>query len=179
MKGINKHILDFEILELNNIYNIYFLDSSYYYEIPETPIVKIVVPGYNYVLSVNIIPNKINIFNSSKLGITNVLNNDDFTILPDGLYSITYQICPYDQLYKTKHYIRTDNISCKLDLIYSKLDLDTNCLEETKKELLNIQLLIDSSKANARINNTKKAQKDFELFCKKINRLYNVLCLSK
>lgn len=179
MKGLKKHILDFEILETNNPYNLIFLDSSSYYTDPTTPILQLVEPGTNDEIIVNISSGKANVFNSHTLGKTNALNGDSITKIKDGVWQATYRICPYNDLYKVKYFVRFEQINECLYKIYK--DFDTECCtqnnESLKKQLNDIYLLMESAKANAYNNLKQKAEKDYALAVKKIKKLSDGLWL--
>lgn len=172
MKGLRKHELDFEILETNNPKKLVFLDTSVYYTNPVTPILHLVKPGGEEVL-LNISHGEINTFNSHSLGLTNLLNGDDTAAIPDGVWQAVYRICPYNELYVSKFFVRFETINECLYNVYK--NFDTECCsasnELLKKQLNDIYLLIESSKANAYKNLKDKAEKDYSLAVKKINKL--------
>lgn len=175
MKGLQKHHLDFEILETNNTKTIVFLDSSVYFTNPTTPVLQLQPPGSTSLITVNVDFGKINTFNSHTLGLTDVLRGDDTTHLADGVWKAIYRICPYNELYTTKHFVRFEYNNECLFKIYE--NLDTECCEDkynsVKKQLMDIYILMESAKANAYLNNTDKAIKDFNLVSKKVSKLLN------
>lgn len=175
MKGLRKHHLDFEILETNNPKTIVFMDSSNYFTNPTTPVLQLQRPGHNDLITVNVDFGKVNTFNSHTLGITDILRGDDTVVLEDGVWKAIYRICPYNELYVTKHFVRFEYLNECLFKIYE--NLDTECCEDkynsVKKQLMDIYILMESAKGNAYLNKVDKATKDFTLASKKINKLLN------
>ncbi len=132
------------------------LDESFYLTDPESPTLDIVVPGYETVRFQFEI-GKVNIFNSYSLGITNTLTEADLIDLPDGLYELTYSICPNETLYTNVSYLRTCAIEGRIASYWAaKVTL---CDTESKifKELEKIEILLKGGKANAKLCNTDKA----------------------
>lgn len=174
-KGLRKHQLDFEIIETNNTKTIVFLDSSNYFTNPTTPVLQLTPPGDYGQVIVNIDFGKLNTFNSHTLGFTDYLRGDDTTELPDGVWEAVYRICPYNELYVVKHFVRTEQLNECLFKIYK--DFDSECcgenVERIKKQLSDIYLLLESAKVNAQLNYKSKAEKDFALASKKVNKLIN------
>ena len=171
-KGIKKHELDFEILETNNTKRLVFLDTSIYYTNPTTPVLHLVKPGGEQVI-LNVSHGEINTFNSHSLGLTNPLTGDDTTAIPDGVWQAVYRICPYNELYTSKFFVRFEIINECLYNVYR--NFDTECCgvenDQLKKCLNDIYLLMESAKANAYKNLKEKAEKDYSLAVKKINKI--------
>lgn len=172
-KGLHKHNIDFEIVNLGNSKIIVFLDCSEYFKQPDSPILDILVPGYHEVFSVPIEFSLPNTFNSNTIGLTSKLNCDEPTILPDGIYKYTYKVQPYDGLYKTKYFLRTEILDGLLEKVYSEVECSTQIVDNPnlKREIVDIHILLESAKANAKYSNIDKAQKDYRLALKKVEKL--------
>lgn len=173
MKGLHKHNIDFEIVNLGNPKIIVFLDCSEYFKQPDSPILDILVPGYSEAFSVPIEFSLANTFNSNSIGLTSKLNCDTPVILPDGIYKYTYKIQPYDGLYKIKYFLRTEILDSLLDKIYCEVECSTQIVDNPnlKREIVDIHILLESAKANAKYSHLDKAQKDYRLALKKVEKL--------
>ena len=177
MKGLNEHLLDFEIVPTNNSKTLVFLDSSSYHIAPTTPILQLKAPSRTQDIIVQVTPSQMNYFNSNDLGITNQLIDEALVDLEDGVWQATYRICPYNELYVSKCFVRFELLNKKLAKIYSKFDVE--CCDEKnekiKKQLIDIYILIESANANATLNYKDRAQKDYKLVCKKVTSLLNLI----
>lgn len=172
MLGLQKHDLDFEIIESRNAKKIIFLDASDYFEQPESPLLQILLPGHRKYFLVNIEAGRINTFNSHTVGFTSILSLDDLVEFPDGVYEFTYKVCPYKTVNVTKYILRTTKFDETLSKVYSKIDCsdEKDCI---KKELLDIHILIESAKANTYLGYVDKGGKDFSLAQQKVSKLLN------
>src|SRR3954463_4543906 len=94
--GLQFNTIDFEILDIDNLKNIVFVDLSKYYQAPEGPLLEILLPGSMQYLMAQIQPNKINILDSNTIGLSNIFETNCAVDLPDGVYTFKYKICPYD-----------------------------------------------------------------------------------
>lgn len=128
------------------------LDTSYYNnQLPILdPLLIITPPGFKNGYSFSYVPNQKNSFSAYDLGLVNATNNETLPNLPDGVYKITQQICPHDQLYNTYYHMRVCNL---LNLYYTQFCKIINfCNYENKEikyliEKLNkIKFFIDASK---------------------------------
>lgn len=173
MKGLHKHHLDFEIINVGNPKILVFLDCSEYYKQPDNPVLDILVPGISTPYTVNIESGLANTFNSNTIGITSRLECDKPLDLPDGIYKITYKIQPYDGLYVCKYFLRTEILDSIIEKIYADTECTTDILDNQrlKKEIVDIHILIESAKANAVYSNIDKSQKDYRLALKKAEKL--------
>jgi hypothetical protein len=173
-KGLLSHKLDFEILPTSNNKVLLFLDASEYFEQPDSPMLRVVSPGYKKYFTINIEHGKINVISSNTLGWTEILEGDERLDLPDGIWKFTYMICPYDHLQIAKYYLRTNILDSQLKKIYAFIDVDCE-LEDREScirtELIEIHILIESAKANAEFGKIDKATKDFQLAQGKVRRL--------
>lgn len=148
------------------------LDQSFYPTTPEKPTLDITVPGYSTV-RFDFTVNKVNIFNSYSLRITNSLTDVDMIDIPDGVYEFTYSICPNDQLYTNFSYLQTCLIEARIAKYWAKVV--TVCDTESKvfKELDKIEILIKGAKANAQLCNSDKAMELYRKADDLLKRLEN------
>lgn len=148
--------LNLEVVESCDCYTLSILDTSHYPVTPESPILDITVPGFQRVrFDFNL--DKINIFNSYSLRLTNSNTNNTVIELPDGLYEFTYAICPYDTLYQDKYHLRTCKLESRLAKYWAKAVSLCDTQAKIYKEIDKIEILLKGAKANAQICNTKKA----------------------
>lgn len=178
MLGIHEHVLDFEILETGNTKTLVFLDSSDYMEEPERPLLEVTMPGYTKYFLVNVVSKQVNTFNSSTLGLNQVLLQSQLVDLPDGVWQFKYKICPYKYVYKIKKHIRVTMLINKLKTLYNKIDL-SECAgtdnKELQKLLVQIHVLIEGAKAAVE-NDSKKAQTYYRLADKLVQKALDKFC---
>ena len=177
MKGFRENILDFEIVPTGNPKTLVFIDSSIYIGQPDGPRLQILAPGYNRYLLANIVANQVNTFNSNTLGLTELLNADCLVDLPDGVYRLTYEICPYQANHKVKSICRTTILEQRLMAVYAKLDV-SDCTKKEDIKILNdlaeIHMLIEGCHSVANIDE-RKATEFYALASKLVDRLIKKL----
>jgi hypothetical protein len=178
MKGLKKHILDFEIVPTGNPKTLVFIDSSDYYIEPEKPLLEITLPGYNKYFLVNVVARKVNTFNSNTIGLTDLINDNCLIDLPDGSYHLRYKICPYNLLYIDKKFFRTTMLEQKLIDLYDKID-GTDCSTKEDKvksqDLIEIHTLIEGAKSIVN-KNEKKANSFYQIASKLVDKLSDSVC---
>jgi hypothetical protein len=178
MAGLHRHELDFEILETGNPKTLVFVDSSEYMEEPERPLLEVVLPGHTKYLLVNVQARKVNTFNSSTIGINEVLSEECLVELPDGVYELKYKICPYKHVFICKKHMRVTQLNQKIALLHSKIDLaDCHIKDdvELQKELFRIYSLIEGAKAVVNYNSVK-AQSYYQLADKLVQKQLDKIC---
>ena len=148
--------LNVEVIENCDCKTLAILDTSYYPVTPEFPTLVIEMPGFSPV-QFPFQTGQVNIFNSYSLGLSGINTVPDLIDLPDGLYMLTYSICPNDQQYVTKHYLRTCQIEYKFAQEFAKTvnfcDIDSKFMSDLQR----IEVLIEGAKANAKVCNPTKA----------------------
>lgn len=171
--GIETYNIDFLIFESNDPKTITLLDRSRYLSTPEKPVLDITLPGYTGFIEVPYTPNSIITLDSDSLQLTEPCDYDELADLPDGVYQITMKVCPYDELFMKKCFIKTANLQALYQNLLIGLDLPCTCIDEQKlkKELIDIELLIQSSKAETTICNVEKATLKYQTAFNKIQRL--------
>lgn len=182
MLGLHENVLDFEILETGNLKTLVFMDSSTYIGPPERPLIEVIMPGYTRYFLANVVAKNLNTFNSSTLGINQVLLQEDLVDLPDGIWEIKYKICPYKYVYKVKKHMRVTLLLTKLEKLYNNIDLSECGTKEDKElqdNLVQIHILIEGAKAAGKVNSTassKQAQKYYQLADKLIQKSLDKFC---
>lgn len=156
--GIKKNILSFELLEGTDPKTLLFLDTSHYMEEPTRPLLEITMPGHNKYTLVNIVHRKVNVLNSTLVGLSQLVSSSELQPLPDGLWVMKYKICPYELVYVQKMHMRTTQLQCSLSKAFDLLDV-AGCSdnEVAKKQLVDIMLLSKYAEAEALLNNAEKA----------------------
>lgn len=140
--------LNIQIVPTYNTYTISIQDLSTYDTSPSSPTIAIVAPGVN--ISIPFVPNTINTFNSTTLGLTAPLAAT--SPIPDGVYYLTYSIAPANANYVNKTFMRTDLIQEKFDNAFMKLDMiqcDKAIKTQAKVDLNTINFFIQGSIAAA------------------------------
>ena len=169
--GHSKLNLDFTVLHQSNAKYLLTVDVSQYITAPTGNVIDITVPGYSTPIRCSFDPSEVNVYNSGLLGLS---SGSTLINLPDGVYTLTYRVCPVDVLYITKKIIRTCEIECKYLNLYAKFSLDCSYdNSENLKKLDKIKNYIESAKANASICNYLKAA---EFIQKANNLLFDVDC---
>jgi hypothetical protein len=179
--------LSFEILDAINPKVLLFLDTSEYKDInPERPLLEVLPPGHAKFYTVNITAKKINVLNASLIGLTTtaaLLNqgqNITFDDLPDGVWTLTYKVCPYQYSYIQRYHLRTSRLECKVRQIAQFLDFSdciTDATEKLKKDYVDITLLIEKGKAEAEEGCSEKASDAYQKANKRASRVLD--CLNK
>lgn len=176
--GIQKNNIDFEILDTGNSKTLVFLDSSEYYKEPETPLLEITLPGFTKYFLANINARKINTFNSNTIGMTETFNSHELVDLPDGVWTFVYKICPYDEVFIQKYYLRTVCLDNKISEIFEYIrlsDCDVERDSKLKQDIVDMLLAIESGKANACKDNVKKATELYQIANSIATKLLNKL----
>lgn len=169
---IESYIIDFVFLEGNSRKTIDILDKSNYLDDPEKPLIAVTLPGFTGHVEVPYITGGIISLNSDNLGITSSCEYADYADLPDGVYQVTMKVCPYDELFNKKCYLR----STQLELMYQELLLNVgscDCIDEKKttNELIEIDILIQSAKAETSICNVQAATTKYQIAMNKVMNL--------
>lgn len=160
MKGLKRHILDFEIVPTGNPKTLVFVDASQYMGVPERPLLEITLPGYSRYFLVNVTASAVNTFNSNTIGLTSLLNGDSLVNLPDGIYSFRYKICPYTLAFINKNFFRTTLLEDRLAVLYDRLDGCSSCSPKSVlSDLAEVVALIEGAKIM--VNKNEKKANDF------------------
>lgn len=149
--AVNNPTLDIIVMPTYSPYTLAVGDYSIYPSgyTPSSPTLEISAAGFP-TKSVSFVPNNLNIYNSSNLGIT--CEDAPSSLLPDGIYSIKYSIAPAYLYFVTKTILRVDNIMEKFDTAFMKLDMmecDLALKRQQKIELDSINYFIQCAIAAA------------------------------
>src|SRR5690606_27776149 len=91
----------------------------------------------------------------------------------DGIWKVKYSICPNDQLFVERFFLKTDQIQCRYEKAFLSLDLklpsDSDEEKKKRKDLAEIEFYIQGAIAAA---NDKNAVLAIELY-NKADKLLN------
>lgn len=166
--------LDLRVCPCSSCKNLVLEDHSYYLDTPESPRVNITTPGSSTPWTFEFTPNKSNIYNSYSFGSSLVADAECLGDLADGLYTIKYMICPYDELNKTIYHVRQCLSWCRWETLLRQFF--TNCLDLSRdsQALLNrIEYLLKGAEAFAADCDPDKAM---ELHQKAVELLTRLEC---
>lgn len=169
---INTYRIDFLALSSNDTKTIVLVDTSNYLSFPEKPLLDIVPPGYTGFIQVPYVPNSVIVLNSDTLKLTEQCEYNELPDLPDGVYQITMKVCPYDQLYTKKCFIRTSLLESQFQNLLLGITDDSI---KIKKEIIDIDVLIMSAKAEANVCNIEAATEKYNIAFRKINNLLKLI----
>lgn len=175
MSIITKYNLNFVVEDYGNPKLIVMSDLSQYPESPDNPLLCVTLPGFDKHIELKALPNKQMILNSNLLGFTNNVQACDLHDLPDGLWKLTYMVCPYDELFHTVHFFKTSKVQHDFDTLLSELELNNNGnpIDVDSSQYEDIFLLLESCKACARLGYSKKAMVRYEAVIQLITQLKN------
>tara|TARA_R110000868_G_scaffold26620_3_gene102343 strand:- start:1835 stop:2395 length:561 start_codon:yes stop_codon:yes gene_type:complete len=143
--------LDILVLPTYNTLTMAIADASTYPASPpvSAPSIEIVVPAFGSV-SLPFVPDQVNLFNSTSLGLTQV--GDPLLPLPDGVYSLKYTVAPAYLNFVNKTIIRVDKLQEKFDGAFMRLDMmecDRAIKTQQKVDLNSIYFFIQGAIAAA------------------------------
>lgn len=170
------------LVDLKDQGSICISDISTYLTIPSPSAVSLQIqaPGWP-MLNVPFQPGSLNVYKCGDLGILCEIVN--CCPLPDGIYSVTYttSTIPPATTSIVKTFIKIDQIECRFQNAFLKVDLECDCEYEEKKKykemLREIDLLINGSVAAANDCNDLLSVKLYQQADALIDRIYSKLCL--
>lgn len=174
-KGLHSNILSFLIPPVIDPKSIIFIDASDYLKGgPETPLLDITLPGYNKFFQVNIKASSINSFNSSSIGLNQVVFQEELLDLPDGVWQFKYKVCPYNYTFVELKHMRVTKLRARLGDLHERIDL-TERNNETEKILSYINILISGAEDVVE-KDSKKAQLYYQTADKLVSKLLDKYC---
>lgn len=164
----------FQVLKSSDCRVLMIADQSVYAHLEGGPVyLDILLPGYTTSVEVEFLPHQLNIINANNLGLSDANSSDDLPNLPDGIYSITVRMCPFESFTITKTHLQNCQQLCDFKNRLISLDLLACCSDKndrTRGILSDISLLIEASEAHAARCNIKGAmdcyKKADELLCR-------------
>lgn len=173
--------LNFNIIDTHDFKTLGIVDTSWYNPdiTVETPTIEILPPGYTVAASPYFMTKALNVYNSNGLGITRASCEDDLVDLPDGLWKVKYSICPNDQLFVERFFLKTDKIQCKYNKAFLSLDLENlsdSKQQQKRKDLNEIEIFLNGSIAAANNQNAKLASDLYKKADNLLNRFGQCDC---
>jgi hypothetical protein len=114
--------LDILVVPTYNTFTLGIADASVYPTDPpvvSSPSIEIDIPGFGTKI-LPFVPNQLNVFTSSNLGITETDCNQP---LPDGVYRLRYSVAPAYANFIEKSIIRVDRLQEKFDNAFLQLNM--------------------------------------------------------
>lgn len=164
--------VDCRVLIIADLSNYAHLESS-------SVLIDITLPGYETPIELDFQPHQLNIFNANNLGLSNAQTSDALPNLPDGIYTITIKMCPYDVFSFTKNHLQNCQQLCAFKNQLIATDILCCCDEKAEKakiKLSDISLLIEASQAHADRCNIRRAMEHYRKADELLNQLTD-LCL--
>jgi hypothetical protein len=166
--------IEFLALETNHPKYLLIYDISNYLNTPERPLLFITLPGFDGHIEVEYALNDLTKLDSDSLGLTDECDYDFLSDLPDGVYTVRMAVCPYEELNYTLNILRTTKFEQKLqNLLLTYKDCACLDYKEFKSTFVDIDILIQSAKAEAATGSVKNATDKYKLALKKLDKLLN------
>lgn len=125
--------------------------------------IEIIPPGSVNAIVETFQKYKVNVFNSTNLGLNCVdsCGEQEELDLPDGIWKITVKSA-YTDIEKIRYYLKTDVTRATLDEVYIKNGLEYDMHDKNfRQDLSDIEFLLSTAAAFARKGNFVKADRDF------------------
>lgn len=164
MPEIGKIHIDFQVLKTHDPKVLLLADTSdWKHIIDTTSVIEITMPGGTIARNLYWDKQKINIFNSSILGITpKACKQEDLRDLPDGIYKILLKGSP-DSFNKERYYLRTERLQLEVDKYYVSLGMDYKDEGCTKRDkVYKIDFMIAAAEAATRMTDLSRAGKYYQ-----------------
>jgi len=171
--AVNNPKLDLIILPTHSPYSIGIGDFSQYPEgfTPSSPTIEITPAGFP-TKSLSFVPNNLNVYNSTNLGLT--CEEEKELPIPDGIYLLKYSIAPAYENFVERAILRTDLIQEKFDIAFMKLDMvecDRTLKVQQKIDLDTVEYFIECAIAAANQCANEKSIELYNQADKLLNRL--------
>lgn len=173
MAIITKYNLNWIAEDYGNPKLLVLTDLSQYPETPDKPIWQITLPGFDTGIELAGLPGRSLYLDSNLLGFSLNAEACDLLDLPDGLWSICYRVCPYDELYHSGYFFKTSKLQRDFDVVLAGAEVDGNGEIKTCSlaDFEAVMLMLESCKACARIGHNAKALQRYETALKLFNKL--------
>ena len=156
---IQSYKIDFSVLDDNNPETLIILDKSTYLDVPEKPLLDIILPGYTGYVEVPYTPSTISLYDSDSLSLTEPCEDGSTSGLPDGVYQIKMKICPYDDFFTDKCFLKSSKFNYAYQTLLLQFDTLSTCYnqQDLKVAIMDLDILIQSAKAEADRCNVERA----------------------
>lgn len=154
-----EYSINFYIIESNDPKSIVIFDKSLYIDLPEKPLLEVTLPGFTGSVQIPYLPNTLIVLNSDSLDLTKECEYENYADLPDGVYQITMKFCPYETFYNKKCFLKTSNFYQEYQKLLLSLDFTKDSYDQDyiKNQIINMDILIQSAKAETSLCNIQKA----------------------
>lgn len=184
-------VLRLSLIDLRDQGSLGIVDLSTYQTLPSNSDItfQIQPPGWPQ-LSVDFDPGKTNVYSCSDLGI--ICPTPDCCPLPDGIYTVTYQVrytpapgCgvpgqAVEVIKKT--FIKVDQLDCRIANLFLKIDQECDCPTEAQKkykqQYKEVCLLRDGAVAASNDCDDLLAWKLYAQADRQIDKIYSQFCSS-
>ena len=170
--------LDILVVPTYSVLTLGVADASVYPTNPpvvSAPTIEIDIPGFGTAI-LPFVPNDINVFTSSNLGITEPGCNQP---LPDGIYRLKYSVAPSYANNVEKTIIRVDRLQEKFDSAFLQLNMmecDRAIKTQAKVDLMSIYFFIQGAIAAANNCAVDQANKLYNQANKMLNNFIKSDC---
>lgn len=150
-------------------------DNTNWLHIEDKPsVIEILLPGSAKPIIFTYLKNGINSFNSHNLKITCLSGDcteEEYTDLPDGIYTITVKGSP-STFFKTKYHLKTDRLQQVIDknLIDLGFYFEDNKIKD-RDDLMKVQVLLMQAEAYIRRDDIPNAKLYYDIAKKEIDRI--------
>jgi hypothetical protein len=170
--------IDFEVLRTNSCKFLKVLDLSNWAAGAEHPsYIEITTPGASKAHTLVFQKEKLNIYNSNNLNLSDVTDYSSLSSLPDGIYKLTILQCANDPNAITKYHLQDCQIRCKVARKLISVDLLCEpCRGELLKEIQDITLFLDAAQAQADKCNINKAMEYYRRASTLLDRVSDGSC---
>lgn len=162
---IGKININFSIIPTGEPRYLWIGDNSDWRGAENLPaVIEITPPGASTPISHTFQKYKLNIFQSVNLAMSciSICEEQRYEPLPDGIWQLTVK-SGYEEIEKTRYYLKTDNIRLELDKIYTKVGLEYSKDDKVfRKDMSDMEFLLRTAEAFAKVGNFYKSQRSFE-----------------
>lgn len=133
--------VDIRIDEDSSCKSLVVKDYSSYTADPTEPVLQIQLPGRTTWHTLDFNFSQINIYNSESFNLTS--DDDELVTLSDGLYTIKYGFCPYDEFSYTFYHVRQCQAWCRWEtLLKQSIDSCLDISRDAERLLNRIEFLL-------------------------------------
>ena len=169
--------IDFFVLDSNDAKSIIILDNSVYLDPADKPLLQVILPGFTGYVNIPYNPNSYTILNSDNLDLTSSCDYSELAELPDGVYQIRMQVCPTEEFYSKKCYLKTTAFYNKYRevLLNNDIFIETYEGSKLKNSIIDAELLIETAKGYVYRCDIYNATKYYAAANKKLNSIIKKL----
>lgn len=163
--SIGKININFSVIPTGEPTHIWVGDNSDWRGAENLPaVIEITPPGASTPISHTFQKYKLNIFQSVNLSMSclSVCGEQTYTKIPDGIWKFTVK-SGYEDIEKTRYYLKTDNMRIELDKIYIKVGLEySKDDKQFRRDMSDIEFLLRTAESHTRLGDFYKGHRDFE-----------------